>query len=245
MHKHRLLPLAALCACALGAIAAPAQAAKPAKFTATFEAQRTVKWNEPRWQPPSSCYRVHYEYGSGGETWKVKSRPTKILVSRGYKGVPMVRIGTWNEREPTVQIGLEASGIQSRANDVFSGWNPGSCGGVPGTDPPRVTDCGTRLPKHIVLPQFAARTLTPDVIDAPDNMAPGFGKCALNQPGKIAEAWTRVPGKYSLSKLLSARRKPVQITGKDKWNDKGFLPNGGLLNRSAQVSWTLTLEPAK
>jgi hypothetical protein len=243
MHKHRLLPLAALCACALVA-AAPAQAAKPKKFTATFEAQRTVKWNEPRWQTVSQCDHVRYEYGEGGETWKVKSRPTKILVSRGYKGMPTIRIGTWNEREPTVQVGLDASGFQELKNDIFSGWNPGSCGGVPGTDPPRVTDCGTRLPKHIVLLQFAARTLTPDVTDARDNMAPGFGKCALNQPGKIGEAWTRVPGKYSLSKLLGAR-KPVTISGKDKWNDKGFLPNGGQINRSAQVSWTLTLEPAK
>jgi hypothetical protein len=243
MHKHRLLPLVALCAVALAA-AAPAQAAKPKKFTVTFEGQRTVKWDEPRWKPPSQCDRVRYEYGEGGETWKVKSRATKILVSRGYKGMPMIRIGTWDELDPTVQVGLEASGFQSRKNDIFSGWNPGSCGGTPGTDPPRVTDCGTRLPKHIVLLQFAARTLTPDVTDAPDNMAPGFGKCALNQPGKISEAWTRVPGKYSLSKLLSAR-KAIEITGKDKWHDKGFLPNGGQINRSAQLNWTLTLTPAR
>ena len=52
------------------------------------------------------------------------------------------------------------------------------------------------------------------------------------------------PRKYSLSKLLGAR-KEVKITGHDKWKDTGFLPNGGLLNRSAQVTWTLTLTPAK
>jgi hypothetical protein len=244
MNMHRLLPLAALGLCTLAA-AGPAQAApKPAKFTATFEAQRTVKWDEPRWQPPSQCDRVRYESGNGGETWKVKARATKVLLSRGYKGVPTVRIGTWDEREPKLQVGLQASGIQSRTNDIFSGWNPGSCGGEPGTDPPRISDCGTRLPKHLVLLQFAARTLTPDVTDAPDNLAAGFGKCALNQPKKISEAWTRVPGKYSLSKLLKTR-KAITIEGHDKWKDTGFLPNGGLLNRSAQVTWTLTLTPAK
>jgi hypothetical protein len=243
MNGHRLLPLAAVVVVTLGA-AAPAHAARPAKFTATFEAQRTVTWDEPRWMTISQCDHVRYEYGEGGETWKVKSKATKVLVRRGYKGVPMIRIGTWDERDPTVQVGLEASGFQSRTNDTFSGWNPGSCGGEPGTDPPRVTDCGTRLPKHHVILMFTARTLTPDVIDAPDNMAAGYGKCPLNQPAKIREAWTRVPGKYSLSKLLRAR-KAVEITGKDKWSDKGFVGNGGRVNRSAHLNWTLTLTPAK
>lgn len=258
MRKLVAPALAALLACAVSA--APTSAASPpkfptatpkkVKFLATFEGKRTVKWDMPRWAPPSDCFHTRYAYGDGEETWQVKSaRPTKVLAIGSGK-IPLIKIGSWSLTDNSPQIGIDASGIRTRRADLRSGWTPGSCGGTSDIDTPKPDDCGTRLPKHSVVPGFSGRKVFTEVISAPDNMAPGFDTCTIWIPKPLhGGGWDRFEGtlpKKVKDRHLFGKAKTLTFSFKDDWSDSGYwVANGGFISTSAHMEWKLTLKRVK
>jgi hypothetical protein len=250
--------------CAVGA--APVSAAKPkppripgigaipkkpkkVKFLATFEGKRTIKWNMPRWAPPSDCYHQRWMYGSGEETWQVKSaKPTKVL-AMGSGNYPLIQIGSWELAERTPQAGIDAAGIRTRTSDIYAGSEPGSCGGESERNDPKNPDCGTRLPKHLVVPGFNGRKVYTEVIDAPWNLAPPFDKCTIWAPRKLHLGWDRFEGKLDKKvkdKNLFGKSKVLTYKFSDDWTDGGgWIANGGHIDTSAHMEWTLTLKRVK
>jgi hypothetical protein len=188
-------------------------------------------------------------YGSGEETWKVKSaHPTKMLVM-GSGNSPLIQIGSWEFSPETPSVGIEASGIRTRSSDIYAGSDPGSCGGEP-TSGKRKNDCGTRLPKHLVVPGFQGRKVYTEVIDAPYNLAPGFDTCDIYIPHKLHLGWDRFTGelhKRVKDKNLFGKIKVLVYKFSDDWQEPNFpwFANGGLISSSAHMEWTLTLKRVK
>lgn len=246
--KRLVVPMLAVLACAAGA--APASAAKlptapkHAKFLVSFEGERSVKWDIPRWAPPSDCYHRRYQYGNGDEMWKVKSKQTKLLAV-GSSNQALIKLGTWSLTDATPLIGIPASGIRTRNYYVINGSDPGSCGGEQITEKAPDDDCGTKLPKHSVVPGFTGKQAFAEAIDAPDNQAPGFETCKLFKPRKMTESWDRIPAKFASRDLFNKRKKTIAIRASKSWDDAIAIANGGLINTTGSMSWTMTLTRVK
>jgi hypothetical protein len=235
---------------ALGAIAAGPAAAKkpkPVKFLATFTGERHIAWNEPRWETADrQCDAKEWEYGEGEETWEVKSKSVKVL-ALGSGSSALLKFGTWSDREPSATFGLEASGHRKRRSDIFNGKAPGLCGGEYIVNPPAKNDCGERLPKHLVVPAFDGRKLALEVLDAPDNQAPGFSQCTIYAPKEVrsVDSWGRHTGlldKKVKDKNLFGKAKTLTFHFRDTWDGEQPAGNGlGHIAKEATVEWTLTL----
>jgi len=249
MNRIAIALLAVLvAACAFGA--GPAQAKKPksVKFLATFTGERHIAWIEPRWETADrNCYAKEWEYGEGDETWDVTSKPTKVL-ALGAGSTALLKIGTWNEREPSKQFGIDASGHRKRRSDLFNGKAPGLCGGDYIVNPRPANDCGERLPKHLVVPAFSGRKLALEVINAPDNQAPGFNNCTIYAPKEVRspDSWGRHTGeleKKIKDANLFGKAKTLTFHFRDTWDGEQPAGNGlGHIAKEATVEWTLTLK---
>jgi hypothetical protein len=249
MNRIATALLAALvAACALGAAPAVAKPRPPkappgAKFTATFEGERTIDYDIPRFEYPGGCGALDYTYGSGHESWKVKAKPFKVLAV-GSGSIVALKFGTWNPKEPTKDIGLPASGIRERRSDVFRGGSGGWCG-PSWTSLPAATDCGTRIPKHTVIFTVAGKTATAEVVDAPDNQALGFGQCPLYHSPKIDDgSWGRATAKIkpgTKDARILGRGKALTYHFNESYPDTGTISPGGAVAENAVMDWTLTL----
>jgi hypothetical protein len=255
VKKLALSLLAALLA--LAAVAGPA-AAKPrppkppksppgAKFIATFEGERTIDYDIPRFEYPAGCGAVNYTYGNGHESWKVQAKPFKVHAV-GSGSVATLRFGTWNPREAAPDVGLPASGFRERRSDVFRGGSGGWCG-TSWTSLPAATDCGTRIPKHTVVFTVAGQKATAEVIDAPDNQALGFGQCALFHSPKIDDgAWGRATAKVkpgTKDARIFGHGKQLTYRFHESYPDTGTVAPGGAVSENAVMDWTLTLTRVK
>jgi hypothetical protein len=264
LNRHRGALALAVVAAALAA-AAPAQASRfdlrLARFTAQFEGQRTVKWNEPRWEPTSSntCYEQHYIYASGEESWKVKSKPAKLMFVQtpGSKHV-LIHAGTWDPNEFAADNAFDrAAGIITRSASRISGWQPGPCGGEPGLDPARNQKCGSRLPTHEIDLDIDKGKLIPAVgtdTSTARGIAP-FTDCEIQLPRLKPPDATQLPeyswptkeiaGRVSIAELFG-KHKTVTITGGRPWNDVlEFYDGKNKVSTSATFTWKLTLTRAK
>ena len=231
-----LLPLTAVLALLP---AAGAQAAK-ATFSAVFEAQRSVKWDQPRSVSQINCRGENYYLANGGEEAGMKTKPFKVTVEGFGKSV------FWKfAKSPSADYGVEAKGPHKRWFDDRMGTTGGWCGG--GDVQPRPErDCGTKLPTYLVTFNAFGGTMSWASSHAPwmANEKLDFYTCTLVPPvGMHNSSFPRLDAKYKQGDLFNARKRKITVgTSKSYGPDVTPVTNGGV-NRttSGSFSWKLTL----
>jgi hypothetical protein len=217
------------------ALAPAAGHAATARFTATFEAQRTVEWDQPYGVGLKDCKGDHYVEQRGDETWTAKSRtPFKVVVKK-LPGVTFWQFGG----------GIEAAGMVTRNWTYRAGTTGGWCGGE-STEPPGDRDCGTRLPTYQLM--FTALNTS---IDWSASFAPWMNKeklyydncLLLVPPGMSVDSPPRLTGKAPAKALFNPKRKTIVVrASKDYGPESTPLSNLGVaLTTSGHMTWTLTL----
>ena len=119
-----LLPLAA----ALALVPASGAHAAKATFSAVFEAERSVAWDQPRTVSSTTCRGDAYSMANGG--------PARWTFDEG------------KVRDPS-QYGVEGKGPHKRWFEERRGTTGGWCGGGE-IQPQPARDCGAELPSYLV-----------------------------------------------------------------------------------------------
>jgi hypothetical protein len=226
-------------AAALALVPAAAASGATATFTGTFEAERSVKYEQPRHIGHTNCRGGHYYEISGSETWKVKSKPFKVVATRG-------RGGTQWEFGPPPSIadprnnGVQAAGMVTREMRQRTGTTGGWCGGGE-EDPPLPNDCGTRLPAYLVQLSAAGGAVEWTMAAAPwmNREKLEFYKCTLIAPaGLPVGSFPRLPAKVRAGDVFDRGRKTIEIG-----TSKSYGPETQAFGRttSGSVRWSLKL----
>ena len=226
----------------------PASSALAAKatFSAVFEADRSVTWDQPRSVSQINCRGENYYLANGGEEASMKTKPFKVTVD-GYGG----RTAFWNfskaSNDPTV-YGVEAKGPHKRWFDEKSGSTGGWCGGGP--DEPRENDCGTKLPTYLVSFTAHRGAMSWSANHAPwmANETLHFYKCTFVPPvGMHNSSFPSLDAKYKQSDIFNRRKRKITISASKAYGpDVTPVTNSGV-NRTTSGSfrWKLVLTRKK
>jgi hypothetical protein len=220
-----------------------APAAKTATFSATFEAERSVHWNQPRGVNLIDCHGQHYSAANGEDTTTIKTRrPFTVTVRRFGRSVGW-QFGALPGADP-LAYGIEAHGVSTRSFTVHSGTTGGWCGAAQ-TDPPPATDCGTRLPVYQTVFSAGPRELTWSASYAQHTHEKfDFYNCSLTVPdGMYAGSFPSLPGRIDRSAVFNRRKRTLVISAAKNYGPtKTGVPNLGVdLTASGRVSWKLAL----
>lgn len=228
------------------AVALPAAApAKVAKFDATFEASRTIEWNQPRGVSYKDCKGERWSEAYGSETWKLKTSKPQTLTIRGTGGAQTL----WQAGTATAP-GLEAAGIRERRANLSSGTSGGWCSPGLTVDPPRPDDCGTRLPRELVHFTHLNGEVWFTHSTAPwmAREKTEYDSCLLHAPSAMSEVEFPVAETKVSTKLLFDRtKKSIVLSGAKSYGPESRPVSGFHVDRttSATVSWKLTLKRKK
>lgn len=245
-----MLRIALSCTALLALLIPSAASAQPtvAKFTATFEAERVVEWDQPRGVSLIDCNGEHFLEAHGKDTWSLRTtKPQKVLVQAGFGGgLALWRFGTWSPMAASTQIGLEAKGPHTRSYSESEGTTGGWCRPGHNVDPQPETDCGTRLTEQLVRLSTIGGSLVWTRTDAPWTRREklGFDSCTLVPPDGISESdFPVVPRKLAPRALFNRRKGKIVVRGSKTFGPTSTpVPNFGVQRTStATVSWKLTL----
>lgn len=240
----RAAALLALSLLAASASAASAAGEKQARWWATFEMTQVVDWKMPRYFSSSDCYHRRWSEGSGDERWQIKTRrPVKLLAYSFSRTTPVVfKYGSWNMADMTTN-GLDAAGFRVRRMNVAMGSEPGRCGGAREVDPPRETDCGSRIPSYDVTFGLDRRKAWFSVHEKDEQIFP-FVTCMLQGPPDFGlEEPAPAGASYSSAALLAGTR-AVEIKGSLRDRLVRRHPPGKT-TATGSIAWTLRLTPAR
>jgi hypothetical protein len=237
--------LGVLAACWLGLlIAAAGASAATATFSATFEAERSSRWDQPRGVDLTDCQGQHYCAANGEDKASIKTRrPFKITVTRIGRGL------FWQFGDPTtghdpLAYGIEAHGVSTRDLTVISGTTGGWCGAAQ-TNPTPENDCGTRLPVYEVAFSAGPREVAWSASFAPrERERFDFYNCPLTVPdGMHVGSFPTLSAKVNRAALFSRGRRPIVVTASQDYGPtRSALSNLGVERTSrGHVSWTLKL----
>ena len=235
-----LLPLAAIIALVP---ASGAQAAK-ATFSAVFEGQRSVAWDQPRTVSSTTCRGDAYSMANGGEEASLKTKPFKVTVETFGPGPARWTFDKGKVRDPS-QYGVEGKGPHKRWFEERRGTTGGWCGGGE-IQPQPERDCGAELPSYLVTFDVNKGVMSWAASYAPwmANEKLGFYTCTLIVPaGMHNSSFPKLEATFKQSDLFN-RRKPKVVIGNEKSYGPDLLPitNSGV-NRTTKgsASWKLTL----
>jgi hypothetical protein len=210
-----LLPLTAT---ALALLPASGASAAKATFTAVFEAERSVAWDQPRGVSVIDCRGENYVMANGGEAASLRTKPFKVTVETFGK----VARWTWGDekklwKDPS-DYGIAAKGQHKRWHERRSGSTGGWCGG--GEHPRGESDCGTQLPEFQVTFNAWAGKFSWSANHA-SWMAReklGFYKCPLNQPeGMHDHSYPSLEAKYRQADVFNRRKRTITIAASKKY----------------------------
>lgn len=224
---------------------ATAAGLKQARWLATFEMTQEVAWRLPRYVSRTDCYHRYWSEGSGGERWQIKTRrPVKVLAYSLSRNNPVVfKYGSWDMADMTTN-GLDAAGMIVRRMHVAMGSDPGRCGGDRVTDPPRETDCGSRIPSYDVTFGFGRSKAFFSVHEKDEQPNP-FVTCVVQGPPDFGLNEPAPAGaRFSAAAILAGTREVV-ISGalRDKVELR-WSPGNGKTTATGSIKWTLKLTPA-
>jgi hypothetical protein len=141
---------------------------------------------------------------------------------------------------------VRAGGMLERSAIETSGWTPGRCeGATSGVNPPRLNDCGSRLPSYKLLFSAGPKgglVVEPGTPDTARNEKRTFINCPLLQVDELTPgAWPKEPGKVDVNKLFG-RDRTVTIKGGRTW--RGVLGAGraGATTTETKLTFTVKLK---
>jgi hypothetical protein len=235
-----LLPLAAVLALAP---ASGAQAAK-ATFSATFEAERSVAWDQPRTVSSTTCRGENYYLANGGEETSLKTKPFKVTVET-LPGVGARWTFHPGVKKVPDQYGVAANGPDKRWFYERRGTTGGWCGGGD-VQPNPERDCGTKLPDYVVAFHAHEGLMSWSANHAPwmANERLSFYTCNLITPaGMHNGSFPRLEAKYAQKDVFNRRKPRLDIgTSKTYGPDSMPLNNAGVKRTTTgKVTWKLVL----
>lgn len=261
-----LLSLAAAIAlAATGAGTGEAQAKGDSqRFWATFRAEKTISWTEPRRTGQVDCYHRWWTSAEGRQVERYASTvPVKALVTRAGldRGSIFVKWRTWNVYDAGSSFPMPGMGSIDRTASRAEDWEAGTCGvrGVIIDDegrerdtpvPPKPTDCKLKRPAVDASFWPDGKQVTFTVRPSDDDQAELMGRyrnCELQHPYEMDEiTWgSEVSAVLPRKALFDPTVPVVQIRGNRQYHQT-FLVGGarGLVFTSGGVKWTVTLRRA-
>jgi hypothetical protein len=253
MLTRRRVPLVLALAAvggAAGASAQPASALSEAHYLAKFDATFHATFDEPRHMTYRDCYRTWNHESGGEETWHVWSTGTNKVRVTSNGTSPQLQFGAFGYSDDLPHSGLVGKGTRVRSRHEATTFTAGSCGVLqePMMDPPKPTDCGTRMINYEIQLVNKGTEITPDVLQSGNGIREklGFDNCSIPMPENVLEgSWPAV------SATLMSKGKPVRsffgsqetLTATGKWSTDGKrdLEWGGVLTGNVTVNWKLTL----
>ena len=209
-RPHRLRRTSVLIG--LAAVLVPTTAsATTLRFSATFEAERSVAWEQPRGVNLIDCNGQHYYAAHGDDTTTIKTRRRfKVAVTITRRGAFWQFGGTPTAANP-FSFAIEGHGVSTRSYSVQSGTTGGWCGGGRINPQPK-NDCGTRLPVYDVSFSGSARELTWSASFAHRvNERYDFYDCTLIVPTGMYAGSFPSPGTVNRAALGNRRLKTIAI----------------------------------
>ena len=236
-----LLPLAALM------VLVPASGAHAAKatFSAVFEAERSVTWDQPRGVSQITCRGENYYLANGGEEASIKTKPFKVTVQGLGRGTAFWNFHKLPSPQNPTAYGVEGKGPHKRWFDDKSGTTGGWCGG--GSEAPRPErDCGTKLPTYLVTLSASRGKMTWTASYAPwmANEKLDFYQCALVPPtGMHSSSFPNLEAKFNQSDVFNRRKRKITIKASKKYGpDVTPVTNLGVdRTTSGSAGWKLVL----
>lgn len=267
----RRFALACLLVTLLAAVAQAAAGAGEARaydpgqrFWATFRAQTTRDWVEPRWSGHEDCWHRWWTDARGKQTESYQStKRIRVLVYRGgSKGQSTwLKWRTWDPMDGGESRSMPGMGKITRSADRVTDWTAGICGvrgpiiddegrerTTPIPEPPG--DCGTQTPAVYGSLSFYDRKATLSVYSAGDDQDKLMGvyrDCELAKPYAMPELrWDdTVAAKLPRAALFDPAVPEVKVSARKEYHQQWFVGNmHGLVFATASVRWTVTLRRA-
>ncbi len=262
---RRILTLLLAVALVTAASAATAQAGyKTQRFWATFRAEKTIRWVEPRWYGHTDCYHRWWTDASGKQTEVYRStKPVKVLLYTGglQSQSVFVKWRTWDPYDEGSTREMPGMGRIERSASRTGDWEAGTCGvrGViiddegrerttPVPAPPQ--DCGVRQPAVYGDLSLGTRTADLSIGSAgsdQDALMGVYRACELARPYEMQDLrWgSEVSAKLPRAALFNRDLPSVTLRGSQEAHQKFFVgAMHGLVLTTGTVRWTVTLRRA-
>ena len=261
--KRILILLAAVVA--LATVGAGSAQAKSVRFWATFRAEKTIRWAEPKWYGHTDCYHRWWTRAGGTQTETYRSTmPVRVLLytSGLDSSSTYLKWRTWDQYDEGSTRPMPGMGKIDRSASRTTDWEAGTCGvrGVIIDDegnerttpvPPRPGDCGVRQPAVYANVSFDKRGAELSVSSAGRDQDPLMGsyrECELQKPIDLQELrWdSRAFARFSRTALFNPDLPAVTLRGSQAAHQQWFVGNmAGLIFASGSVTWSVTLRRAK
>lgn len=254
---------AALLLAATGAGEARAKADSQ-RFWATFRAEKTIGWVEPRRTGLVDCYHSWWTSAEGRQVERYAStKPIKALVTRAGLGGGSIFLKwrTWDLYDQGSPRPMPGMGAIDRSASRAEDWEAGTCGvrGVIVDDegreretpvPPKPGDCGVKRPavEGSLFPDGKRVTFSVYATDRRQAaLMGGYRSCELRHPYDMDEiTWgTEVSAPFPRKALFDPSVPVVQIKASRQYHQKLLVGGGsGLVIANGDVRWTVTLRRA-
>jgi len=232
------------------------------RFWATFRAEKTISWTEPRRTGHVDCYHRWWTSAEGRQVETYAStKPIKALVTRaGLNGQSIfVKWRTWDVYDEGSSFPMPGMGSIDRTASRAEDWEAGTCGvrGVIIDDegrerdtpvPPKPTDCKAKRPAVYASFSPNGRETTLSVYAADDDQAKLMGRyrdCELQHPYEMDEiGWgSEVRATFPRKALFDPSAPVVRIRANKQYHQL-FLVGTGHVITDGGVKWTVTLRRA-
>lgn len=253
-----------LAAVALAVTGAGDAQAKSYRFWATFRAEKTIRWAEPKWYGHTDCYHRWWTDAAGSQTEVYRStKPVKMLIYTGglNSQSTFVKWRTWDEYDEGASRQMPGIGKIDRSASRTTDWEAGTCGvrGVIIDDegretttmpPPKPQDCGARTPAVYGSTYFGTRTVELSIGSAgrdQDDQMGQYRNCELAKPYDMDDLrWgSEVSARLPRAALFNPSVPSVTLRATATYHQKYFVGNvHGLVFTNGEVRWTVTLRRA-
>jgi hypothetical protein len=245
LNSVRLLPILV----AVGTLtSASASLAATATFSGSFEAERSVQWEQPRGVDLIDCHGQHYSSGNGEDRTSIKTRRPFKVAATGIGRTVIWRFGALPSAHDPLAYGVEAHGVSTRSLSMRAGTTGGWCGAAEMNPQPQ-NDCGTRLPVYQLAFSAGRGAVTWSASFAQrENERFDFYNCLLITPnGMYTGSFPTLPGKPPGVAVFNRRQRTIVVSAAKNYGPTSTpTPNLGVkVTSHGRVTWKLTLTRVK
>ncbi len=253
-----------LAAVVLAATGAGDAHAKSVRFWATFKADKTIRWAEPKWYGHTDCYHRWWSSAQGRQTETYRSTmPIRVLIYTGglTSQSTFIKWRTWSEYGESATRHMPGEGVISRSASRATDWEAGTCGvrGVIIDDegrerttpvPPEPQDCKTTRPAVDANMYLGSKTAELSIGSAgadQDDLMGSYRACEIATPYEMDEyRWgSEVSSVVPRAALFNSDLPQVVFSGRHDYHQKWFVGGmHGLVFATGSVRWTVTFRRA-